>query len=153
MDDATDRIEQQLTTLFRRVQKIHVITSHGEFALDRSGYGLLCRIADEGPQRLGSFATAFGLDPSTITRQVQALERAGLAERQVDPDDRRAALLSLTEEGRRAVLETRSHRRGRLEHVLSSWPASDRVEFARLLAYFNESFDDAVGDEPAPEDA
>ncbi len=151
MDDATDRIEQQLTTLFRRVQKIHVFTSHGEFALDRSGYGLLCRIADEGPQRLGSFATAFGLDPSTITRQVQALERAGLAERQPDPDDRRAALLSLTEEGRTAVLATRAHRRRRLEQVLADWSPEDRHDFARLVKLFNESTDQLIAEERAGE--
>ena len=38
-------------------------------------------LADEGPQRLGALATTFGLDPSTITRQVQALERAALVQR------------------------------------------------------------------------
>lgn len=151
MDDSTDRIEQHLTTLFRRVQKIHVFTSRGEFDLDRSGYGILCRIADEGPQRLGSFATAFGLDPSTITRQVQALERAGLAVRHADPGDRRAALLSLTDEGRTAVHETRTHRRRRLEQVLADWTPADRRDFARLVGQFNESTDRLITAELADE--
>ena len=73
MNSADKRIEQQLTVLLRRVQRIHMVTGSGDVHLERSSYGILCQLADEGPQRLGSLATAFGLDPSTITRLVQAL--------------------------------------------------------------------------------
>ncbi len=139
MDAITERIEQQLTMLLRRVQSIHISTSSGEMDLDRSAYGILCRLADEGPQRLGMLATAFGLDPSTITRQVQALERAGLVRRHPDEEDRRASILDLSEEGQVALERTRSFRRGRLEEVLSDWPSDDRTEFARLLVKVNDS--------------
>ena len=96
----TSRIEQQLTVLLRRVQRIHFSTSSGDIDLDRAAYGIMCRIADDGPQRLGALAQAFGLDPSTITRQVQSLEQAALVVRSTDPSDRRASLLDLSEEGR-----------------------------------------------------
>jgi DNA-binding MarR family transcriptional regulator len=141
MNSADQQIEQQLTVLLRRVQRIHILTSAGEMQLDRSAYGILCRLSDEGPQRLGALASAFGLDPSTITRQVQALEKAGLAARTSDANDRRAFILDLTEEGRVALQGTRSYRRGRLEETLSDWPEEDRVEFARLLEKFNVSMD------------
>jgi DNA-binding MarR family transcriptional regulator len=144
MDDANKQIEQQMTTLLRRVQRIHITTSSGEMDLDRSAYGIMCRLADEGPQRLGSFAAAFGLDPSTITRQVQALEKAGLAARSTDTADRRASILDLTEEGRQVLVRTREHRRQRLEELLRSWPEQDRREFGRLLARFNASIDALV---------
>ena len=139
MDAITERIEQQLTMLLRRVQSIHISTSSGEMDLDRSAYGILCRLADEGPQRLGMLATAFGLDPSTITRQVQALERAGLVRRHPDEEDRRASILDLSEEGQSALERTRTFRRERLEEVLSDWPVDDRTEFARLLVKVNDS--------------
>lgn len=141
MDDPTDLVEQQLMILLRRVQVIHMSTAHGDVDLERSAYGILCRIADEGPQRLGSFATAFGLDPSTITRQVQALEKAGLAVRERDPRDGRASLLDLTPVGRRALEETRTHRRARLEQVVGAWPVEDRAAFGRLLQVFNDGID------------
>ena len=85
MDSANQQIEQQMTMLLRRVQRIHLSTSDGEMNLERSAYGIMCKLADEGPQRLGALAQAFGLDPSTITRQVQALEEIGLASRKTDP--------------------------------------------------------------------
>lgn len=139
MSSATEQIEQQLTILLRRVQSIHLSTSSGEIDLDRSAYGILCRLADEGPQRLGSLATAFGLDPSTITRQVQSLEKAALVHRRADEDDRRASILDLTEEGRTVLQHTRAYRRERLQEIIDEWPAGDLDEFARLLTKMNDS--------------
>jgi DNA-binding MarR family transcriptional regulator len=135
------QIEQQLTILLRRVQSIHLSTASGEVDLDRSAYGIMCRLADEGPQRLGSLAQAFGLDPSTITRQVQALETAGLAQRATDAADRRASILDLTEEGRELLSRTREHRRGRFEAALGDWTVKERTEFGRLLEKFNLSIE------------
>lgn len=147
MTGPNTQIEQQLTILLRRVQSIHLSTASGELDLDRSAYGIMCRLADEGPQRLGSLAQAFGLDPSTITRQVQALEQAGLAQRATDSADRRASILDLSIEGREVLSRTREHRRGRFEAALSDWSAKERQEFGRLLEKFNcsvESLSDKV---------
>lgn len=144
MDGATRRIEQELTMLLRRVQSIHVSTSSGDLDLDRSAYGILGRLHDEGPQRIGLLAATFGLDPSTITRQVQALERAALVQRRVDPHDRRASILDLTDEGRDVLSRTRSYRRERLEEVLHDWTEEDRQELARLLAKMNVSISELV---------
>jgi DNA-binding MarR family transcriptional regulator len=140
----TTRIEQQLTMLLRRTQRIHLTTAAGEVELDRSGYGIMCRLHDEGAQRLSSLAQAFGLDPSTITRQVQALEANGLVRREVDPTDRRASLLDLSEEGRKRLTETRERRRARLQEVLDDWSAQDLDDFGRLLERFNGSIDRLV---------
>jgi DNA-binding MarR family transcriptional regulator len=141
MAEVDAQIEQQMTVLLRRVQRIHVSTSEGDVYLDRSAYGIMARLADDGPQRLGSFATAFGLDPSTITRQVQALERAGLAERTTDVTDRRASILDLTDEGREVLARTRRYRRERLGEALSDWSEGERAELARLLTKLNSSMD------------
>ena len=141
MDEANRKIEQQMTVLLRRVQRIHLSTSTGDMTLERSAYGIMCQLADEGPQRLGALATAFGLDPSTITRQVKSLEDAGLAERETDPTDRRASILDLTTEGRQILDSTRLHRRTRLYEAMSDWTAEERTEFGRLLERFNAAVD------------
>lgn len=142
MADARTRIEQQLTVLFRRAQRVHILGSGGtEVDLDRSAYAILCRIDDEGPQRLGALASTFGLDPSTITRQVQSLERAGLAERTTSTRDRRVSMLALTEPGLQAVRATREHRRSQLESLLTDWAEVDVERFATLLEQLNTSID------------
>jgi DNA-binding MarR family transcriptional regulator len=141
MAEPQRRIEQQLTMLFRRAQRVHILGSHAEIDLDRSAYAILCRLDDEGPQRLGALATTFGLDPSTITRQVQSLERAGLAERSTDPRDRRVSLLALTDTGLHAVQTTRQHRRNQLNEILADWSPEETETFAAILEHFNESLD------------
>src|SRR5688572_30721711 len=140
----TTHIEQQMTLLLRRVQRIHFTTSSGEVELDRSAYGILCRLVDEGPQRLGLLAQAFGLDPSTITRQVQALEHENLVVRRPDPKDRRASLLDVTNMGREVLTTTRARRREWLRAALGDWDDHDRQEFGRLLEKFNLSIDKVV---------
>src|SRR3546814_12622967 len=97
--------------MLRRTQAIHVRTASGEVELERSSYGILCLLADEGPQRLGAIATTFRLDPSTITRQAQAVVRLGLAEKTVAETARRASVPSLTEGGTTAVVGARAHTR------------------------------------------
>ncbi|KQY54612.1 MULTISPECIES: MarR family winged helix-turn-helix transcriptional regulator [unclassified Nocardioides] len=144
MENQNDQIEQQLFTILRRSQLIHVRTPSGEVELERSSYGILCLLDDNGPQRLGAIAQAFRLDPSTITRQVQAVVRLGLAEKTVDPTDRRASVLTLTTEGARAVHEERDRRRGLLDIMLASWSQTERDEFLRSLQRFNRTVDDWI---------
>ncbi|HWL97166.1 MAG TPA: MarR family transcriptional regulator [Nocardioidaceae bacterium] len=152
MGDARQRIEQQLTMLFRRAQRVHLMGAHEDIDLDRSAYAILCRIDDEGPQRLGALATVFGLDPSTITRQVQALERAGLAARSTDARDRRVSLLALTEPGLAAVHATRQHRRNQLNLLLADWPEDEVNDFAALLERLNDSLNRLIPEgQPAAE--
>lgn len=150
MASIDQEIEQQLFMLFRRTFAIHVVTSTGAYELDRSTYGILCLLADEGPQRLGRIASAFSLDPSTITRQVQAVVRLGLAEKAIDPQDRRASIVTLTDEGRLAVDSARGHRREMLTTILADWSTDDRAEFLRGLTRFNDTISEWIETDSVP---
>lgn len=141
MSKDNTRIERQLTVLLRKSVRIHLSTQRGDVTLERSAYGIMCQLADEGPQRLGALASAFGLDPSTITRQVRDLETAGFAFRQTDPSDRRAFVLDLTPCGREVLHQSREHRRSKLQEALSNWSSRDLNDFGRLLQEFNTSMD------------
>jgi DNA-binding MarR family transcriptional regulator len=46
-----------------------------------------------------------GLDKTTMVVTIDELERAGLAERRLSPDDRRARIIAVTPAGRRKVAE------------------------------------------------
>lgn len=142
MPSPNDEIEQQLFRLLRRTNAIHVTTSHGQIELERSSYGILCLLADEGPVRLGSIASAFRLDPSTVTRQVQTVVNLGLAAKHTDPTDRRATVLSLTDQGLETVTSARAYRRGMLDQMIASWTEEERLQFVDSLRRFNASIDD-----------
>src|ERR1700722_9639206 len=68
-------------------------------------------LADSARQLcMGYVASILGVVPRAVTPQVDALEQAGLVRRRTDPDNRRAILLDLTDEGaevRRALVEQR----------------------------------------------
>jgi DNA-binding MarR family transcriptional regulator len=113
-------------------------------AMERSSYAILCLILDDGPQRLGTIASSFALDPSTITRQVQAVVNLGLAEKVPDPSDGRASLLQLTPEGRTAIETVRKQRRHLLDLITEDWTADERAGFLRALRRFNAKVDDWV---------
>ena len=60
-------------------------------AIDQQCIGLLHQA---GPMTVGQLARLAGLTPSSITGVVDRLERAGLARRESDPQDRRRVLVT-----------------------------------------------------------
>ncbi|MTI00797.1 MULTISPECIES: MarR family winged helix-turn-helix transcriptional regulator [Alphaproteobacteria] len=83
------------------------------------------------PKRMGILAADMLTVPSTITATADALEEAGYLARQRDPEDRRAWLLVLTEQGEEArnMLVTVA---GELFQTASGLNAEETAEFARL---------------------
>jgi DNA-binding MarR family transcriptional regulator len=72
------------------------------FADVRPSYGsILVPLFEEDGLRLTQLAQRARLSKQTMTTMVRLLERDGLVERQSDPSDGRAALVSLTPRGRR----------------------------------------------------
>lgn len=151
MVSAVERVERELTLLVRRGQKVHLHDQGGLRVLERSAYTVLGRIHDDGPLRLSDLAAAFALDLSTLSRQVTALQAAGLIRRDRDPADRRAWLLAATPAGRDAVQRTRALRRRTLNDVLATWPGHDVEILADLLERFNVDLSNHTdGAVPAP---
>jgi DNA-binding MarR family transcriptional regulator len=138
MGSSVEHVERELTLLVRRVQRVDLHhREQGPQLLEQPAYCVLVRVHDSGPLRLGALATAFALDVSTVSRQVQALEAAGLVHRDPDPSDRRASLLTITSAGRDALRRTRASRQQLLGDLLATWSAQDLATFAGLLERFN----------------
>jgi DNA-binding MarR family transcriptional regulator len=110
----------------------HFVAAAG-MVLDRPGYSVLFRLKEGGPTRLSDLAQRLGLDLSTTSRHVHHLEVAGLVQRAVVEEDRRAALLSLTDEGRDLVERVREAKRAVITEMLAGWTAGEREELGRVL--------------------
>jgi DNA-binding MarR family transcriptional regulator len=91
-----------------------------------------------GPRSAAQLAEDIGLDRSVVSRHATRLAGAGLIERLPDPADRRAALLTLTAHGRRAVGQMRARLATVLDDYLASWPPGEAERFAAGLRRFIE---------------
>lgn len=137
--ELADTVVRELFLLIRQVKR-SAERHRPEMIVDMAGYHVLAYLNAEGPQRAGEIANAFHSDPSTISRQVSALVKAGLIERKADPGDGRASLLAATDEGVR-VIETERRRRARvIASVLGGWSAEDREDLTALLARFLDDY-------------
>ena len=108
---------------------------------DISQTHLLVRLADQGPIRASDLAEMVCADPSTVSRQVAALVRAGLIERRADPADGRASLLAATPAGRDAIAWHRRMRGAAVGPLVADWSEQDRQTFLRLLHSLTRGLD------------
>jgi len=79
----------------------------------------------------GELARIEGVQRPTVTRVVNRLVESGLIERREDPEDRRSALLSVSEEGHRYLVEHRSRKSAWLADLIEEMPAEDADTLAR----------------------
>lgn len=95
---------------------------------------LLHRLAQSPGIRVADLADSCGLDASTTSRHVRNLEDAGFVVRSGDPDDRRAARLSLTDSGQEALASALRVRAELVSRATADWPAADQRQLRTLLA-------------------
>ena len=67
--------------------------------LTNSQFSLIASLNRPGSARLGAVAALLGADRTTLTAALKLLQRRGLVEVTIDPDDRRGRRLSLTPQG------------------------------------------------------
>ncbi|CCH79511.1 Predicted protein (fragment) [Nostocoides japonicum T1-X7] len=137
-DDPIAVIEVQAAVLTRNFE---LLRRRSDFAaeMDRAGYLLLLALDSLGASDIGTLATALGLDPSTVGRQVAAAESKGLLTRHPDPQDRRRSVVRPSERGAARMQELSAARRRRTAQLLASWSDEDRAQLARMFTRYNEA--------------
>jgi DNA-binding MarR family transcriptional regulator len=115
-----------------RAQQVHP-------ELQSGAYSILATLYDVGPRRASVIAETFHVDKGAVSRQVQQLVDLGLADRVPDPDDGRASIIRVTDEGARRLDAVSASRRQRLAERLESWTEADLESFVKSLARYNET--------------
>ncbi|MGW0336737.1 MarR family winged helix-turn-helix transcriptional regulator [Streptomyces sp. NPDC003011] len=128
-------------TAFARRARASAGRMHPELSL--VSYTLLGHLEESDGCRATDLAAHYSLDKSTVSRQVTALERAGLVERRRAPEDHRVHVLHLTEAGRRILAQVTVRRRAAVRERLADWPAEDLERFAACLLRYNAWSGDA----------
>jgi len=146
----SDRLGHQLMRVMRAMERAKAGKGVGPDGVERAAYVLLARLVLEGPRRSNALAESVHSDPSTVSRQVAGLVRAGLVERRPDPEDGRATLLAPTPEGLRVFEANRDRRNRQIGSMTEHWDETDRVRLVELLERLAGDIEDRLTPAPSP---
>jgi DNA-binding MarR family transcriptional regulator len=130
--ETATRLRTAIARLNRRLRQQTV----GELTL--SQWSALVAVESAGRMRIGDLAAHEHVSPPTATRLVASLERERLLRREVDDEDRRSALVSLTEAGRQALAELRRKRTEALAARLAELSPDDLDRLTRALSVLEQ---------------
>ncbi|MFC4070959.1 MarR family winged helix-turn-helix transcriptional regulator [Actinoplanes subglobosus] len=98
--------------------------------------GVLSR---HGEMRLSALAEHLRIAPRSATEVIDDLEKRGLAVRKPDPSDRRATLVTLTDEGVSTVRAINEARAAEGERLFAGLDPADRADLTRILRQLRDS--------------
>jgi DNA-binding MarR family transcriptional regulator len=133
---ALEDLYQALSTLVRRSRDLGADLHPG---LSVVAYTLLTQVEAEPHVRGADLAAHFGLDKSTVSRQLDQLVAAGLLRREGERPGRRGQCLALTEAGRQELAGAGRAVRGCLAQWLADWDDADIAALGGLMDRFNAS--------------
>jgi DNA-binding MarR family transcriptional regulator len=138
---AFDALELELRLLVRRAQSSGSLFAHAVHPdLDSSAFPLLAHISMNPGTRGSDLAAHFGVGRATVSRQLTRLEALGLIHREIDPDDTRGQLITLTPDGEDRFAKARDNRVKALATSLADWDDTDVATLAQLLHRYSDAF-------------
>lgn len=141
-DDYWAALSRHLTSIARTTHAARTFEAMGTRAVVDVRphlYLALARLRDLQPVRITDLADVIDTERSTVSRQVAELTSLGLVHRSADPDDGRAVVLSLTEEGEAVMGRIYDAWYGALSEVIGDWSQRDREKLLSLLARLDTS--------------
>lgn len=137
--DLTDVVTQ-----LRRVLRAGIRTQISWEALPMAQVELLQTLADGVPARVNDLAERLHLAQSTVSGLVGQMMSTGLVTRDVDPTDRRAAVVRLSADGRRQLTAWEKAHVKWIQSALSRLGESDRRSMLSALPAFRRLTDALV---------
>ena len=134
-------VDYELTRLVRRVR----MSSMGRLTeihptLDYNAFLLFIAVADEPKGvRASDLAETLHVHKSTVSRAVTALEKMELVQREADPDDGRAQVLTIPADARARLDAFRGRSHAWLASLLEDWDPQELTSFAKQLARLNDT--------------
>lgn len=125
--------------VYQRLREITVYLEFGDrmtlegVLLEPLSYNALLLLDSEGGLRMGELRDRLLCDKSRMTRVVDRLEQFGLAERQVDPKDRRATQVVITPKGQSQLARARQVHDASLEKRFGALSRREQDQLEQLL--------------------
>jgi DNA-binding MarR family transcriptional regulator len=128
------QLYEGLTVFARRAREL---SSELHPGLSLVAYTVLSYIETRPDTRSADIAADWGLDKSTVSRQINQLVAAGLLIQAGERPGRRGQQLELTSPGRQALEAAAESIRSRLYSALQTWTDRDIHTFTKLMTRFN----------------
>jgi DNA-binding MarR family transcriptional regulator len=128
--DTAGRLRAVAGRIHRRLRPTATGAAEG---LTPTRTAVLVRVVREGPLRLSELASREGINPTMLSRTIQALREAGLVERSADLGDRRSAWVAPTPRGRRVVERMRRERTDAVKLALAALGERERRAIEQAL--------------------
>lgn len=119
--------------------------------IDKATLLVLWRVSEHGEPRPSEVAFELGLDLSTVSRHVRALDDGGYVARTADPEDRRACRLQVTPKGAELVQQAWERRIAAITTAVRDWSEEDRATLATLLTRLADDLPDSMKPEQGHE--
>jgi DNA-binding MarR family transcriptional regulator len=116
----------------------------GDEAIEQGMMDTLDVLALQPSWRMSDLADVLRVDPSTATRAVQRLEKAGLAERRPSTADGRVVEVEATDAGRAQHEAVAERRAVLMTHVMRAYRREELPVFAEMFERFVVSIDEFV---------
>lgn len=97
-----------------------------------------------GPAKVGDIAGWLGVSPPTASEQVDRMVEAGMAERRINPEDRREVLVELTPKSTEIAGYACDILRARIASMLERFTPEERPIVIRTFEAFAEVFEQGV---------
>jgi MarR family 2-MHQ and catechol resistance regulon transcriptional repressor len=124
----------------------HAVRSIEALDMCFSDFAVLELLLHKGPQPVNTIGRRVSLTSGSITTAVDRLELRGLVVRRLDPDDRRARIVSLTKSGTARIREAFGHHERAMDRAASGLTKTERDALVKLLKKLGTTADRKEGD-------
>jgi DNA-binding MarR family transcriptional regulator len=136
VDAVADRLQSAAIHLSRRLR-----AQDEALGISAPRLSALSMLVFTGPQRVGQLARAEQVEPPTMTRLVDGLERDGYVAREPDPDDARAVRVRVTDAGVDALTVGKERRVAAFVSMLGTLPPRDLASLGRGIEALERALD------------
>lgn len=138
--ESATHLSNELVRVMKLFQSMRQHAPKVHPGVEPASYPILFNLV-EGPRRVSLLADCIHSDVSTVSRQVTLLASHGLLEKDADPLDGRAYVVSLSAEGRDLVERLQAGRGEWFRQMLQDWEPAEADAFNRQLTRFATSFE------------
>ena len=136
--EGANQLSLKLISLMKQLKGVRAVMPRIHPAVETAAYPIMFNLVD-GPRRVSALAELVHSDASTVSRQTSSLAQHGLLVKLPDPEDGRASMLSLTDEGAELVARLGQLRGEWFKDMLQGWDPRDVAHFSLCLDRLSQS--------------